>query len=141
MWINFKNMPVILKILTVHALACFLGLIFSVVPHGSFSIDGHIATYREWWSSGNGVRLSVVGIILPTSGYFMLKRITVSRVVYLGALTLALILSDSTGLVPSMIFVLIVAAYLYIRKPVEEYFTSNKILVAEGKNNNAPQHS
>ena len=133
MWLNFKSMPVVLKFLTFHALACCFFLVGSIVPHNSFSMDGKTVSYAVWWSLGVGAVASVIGIILPLAGFLLLKKYSYARPTYIAALVIAFI--SPAGFVsfsnygfdyyaPSFVLVLAISAYLYFRKPVKEYFAS-----------------
>ena len=133
-------MPLLLKLLTAHALSCIIFLIGSVAPHDSFSVNGHVVTYAEWWSSGAGVYASLVGIALPVCAWLLLKRARHVRAVYFSALSIGLIspyllmeqLQNSgeryvLAAFGALIAVLIVW-YLYAKKSVQSYFASNMAL-------------
>ena len=74
MWENFRDMPTGLKFFAAQALAGLLFIFGSVVPHKSFSIDGRSVTYSEWWSSGVGIYVSVLGAVLAIAGYLILSK-------------------------------------------------------------------
>lgn len=135
MWENFKSMPLLLKFLTAHSIACFFFIIGSLIPHNSFSINGVHVSYAQWWQSGAGILTSFVGLILPFGGYLMLKQHRLARIIYLSALITSLTItyiplkgkiSFIETFIPSIILFILVACYLYFRKPVILYFCSNK---------------
>jgi hypothetical protein len=140
MWGNFKSMPKLLKFLTAQAIACVVFFIGSVIPHGAFSIDSHPVTYYEWWGSGAGPYAAIIGILLPLSGWLMLKRSCYARPCYLGTLVVGLVLpyllfkqfraSESAyGLAAiGTATVAAVAWYLYRKETARDYFSSNKAL-------------
>ena len=105
----------------------FLG---SVIPHSSFSIAGNPVTYAEWWRSGIGAFASLVGFLMPVSGWLMLRKIRFSRAIYLAALALPLVgpylfWQQYKEAMFNMFFMLLIGLYLYLRAPVVEYFGSN----------------
>ncbi len=135
---NFNKMPSPLRFLTVHALISSVFFIFSVipvVPVSFFGISSRRVSYAEWWSSGLGISASIIGIILPISGYMLLSRNKYARVTYISSIVFACILYPLLifGLqgesIISLILVLvailgILSAYLYLNKSVKSYFTS-----------------
>jgi hypothetical protein len=130
MWSNFKAMPLLMKWVTAHALLCFGLLISSLVPHDSFSIDGHHVSYSEWWSSGAGPFASLLGVIMPFAAYLLLVRARCARITYLAALSIGLILPyiywRQFGLASFGMFVIgLIGWYLYGKKTVQKYFSSN----------------
>ena len=126
-WENFKSMPVLLKFLTAHAFACFAFLLVSVIPNNSFSIDGHAASYAEWWSSGAGPFASLLGLVGPIIGVLLVTKSQNARPAYLGFLALGLIVPYPVMGVPAMALAGVVVAcavafYLYKWQSVHSYF-------------------
>jgi hypothetical protein len=132
---NFNKMPTLLKFLTAHALAMSAAL-FSVIPVFSFGIGNKPVSYAEWWSSGAGISASIIGIVLPISGYMLLDRNKHARIVYIGSIVF------SCFLCPLLIFglhdvftmsnisvvastICIFSVYLYLNKSVKSYFVSS----------------
>ena len=130
MWANFSAMPSLLKFLTAHSLASFVLLVASVVPNSSFAIDGHPVSYSEWWSSGAGPLASLLGVILPISGYLLLKGHPMARVTYLASISIALIgsllvLHQAVVAAFGKPMVAFAMWYLYRRSDVVAYLASN----------------
>jgi hypothetical protein len=130
MWASFKEMPTLLKFLTGHSLACIFLMILSIIPHNSFAIEGHSVSYAVWWSSGAGPFASLLGIIMPVSGYLLLQRSHRARISYLTALSVGLIapylLCGQFGLAAfGIALVAAIGWYLYGRQTVQTYFASN----------------
>jgi len=126
-WGNFISMPLLLKLLTVHALSCVLGLINSVFPRGTLHLYGHAATYAEWWSSGAGVYFAALGIAGPIVGVLFLRKSRYCRQAYLGFLILALVVPYVAAGSPAhtLITVAVICttmAYLYKWWATKEYF-------------------
>ena len=120
-------MPTLLKFLTAHAFACFALLVGSVVPHRSFSIDGHAVSYTEWWSSGVGPFASLLGIVGPIVGVLLATKSQKARPAYLGFLALGLIVPYPFMGVPAMalagvVVICAAAFYLYKWQPAQSYF-------------------
>ena len=74
MWKNFKSMPLILKLLTAHAISCIVFLIASIIPHSSFVMYGQSVTYSEWWGSGVGVYASILGTLMASAGFLLVTK-------------------------------------------------------------------
>jgi len=130
MWSALKAMPKLLKWICTHALLCGFFLLLSVIPHDSFSINGHHVSYAEWWSSGAGPFASFLGIVMPLSGYLLLSRSVYGRIAYLAALFVALVLPycyfGEFGMVLiGVLIVLLVSWYLFRKQSVIQYFSSN----------------
>jgi hypothetical protein len=125
LWINFKEMPVILKLLTFHAALCVIAL-FVVFPVGGYRMYGKDISYMEFWRSGAVLMTVLIGILLPASAYLMLKRSSIARPFYLGSMCLillsTLVLEITQGqfesVVPGALPLGSLTAYLYLRKPV-----------------------
>lgn len=130
MWLSFKEMPMLLKFITGHAIACVFLLLGSIIPHDSFSIDGQPVTYAVWWSSGAGPFASFLGVIMPATAYQLLKRLSRARSMYLVVLTIALVApylywGQLQIAAIDMAIVGLFAWYLYGAKSVQHYFSSH----------------
>jgi hypothetical protein len=130
MWSNFSAMPGLLKFLTAHALGMSVLLVASVVPHDSFVMYGQPVSYAEWWRSGAGPFASLLGIILPISAIFFLRRDSRGRIIYLASLSIAMIVPYFIHRKPASaaIGVLLVTFgiwYLYRKATVVAYFTTS----------------
>jgi len=125
-------MPLILKFLTVHAVACLFFLVSSIFPHNSFSVEGATVTYLEWWSSGAGMLATIFGTLLPLSGYLFLKRASIARLFYLSSMLIAFyspafFIAGSRYpvgyYISGLLVVLLIGGYLYLGKTARAYFT------------------
>jgi hypothetical protein len=130
MWSAFKAMPKLLKWICAHALLCGFFLLGSVIPHDSFSINGHHVSYAEWWSSGAGPFASLLGTVMPLTGYLLLSRSAYGRIAYLAVLSVALVLpycylGEFWLALFGVLVVLLISWYLFRKKSVIEYFASN----------------
>ena len=128
MWANFKSMPRFLKFLTAQAGSCFVFFVCSVVPNHSFSVDGHIVTYSQWWSSGAGPLASSLGVIGPFVAWLLLQKSQHARAWYLGFLALGFVAPYPFlgPLAYGLLGVLVAGAgafYLYRWQSVQVYFT------------------
>lgn len=139
LWENFKKMPLILKFLTIHALACLFFLVSSIFPHNSFSVEGRAVSFLEWWTSGAGMLASIFGILLPLSGFLLIKRAPLARLFYLSSMFIGFFSPmffldgskyPSVYYLSSLAIVLLIAGYLFFGKTSKEYFTSKEGLHA-----------
>ncbi len=133
MWTNFKDMPFLLKLMTLHALTAII-MILGALPGGSHILNGQAVTYQEWIRSGTGVTSIVNAVLLPLCGVLFLRKQSRSRHLYLGVLIVNLALTffffDFGLFGPSIIYFYAVSAaliagigaYLFSRRPVKEYF-------------------
>ncbi len=137
MWVNFKKMPLILKFLTVHALACLFFLLSSVFPHISSILEGRTITLIEWWTSGAGLLATLFGTLLPFSGFLFLKRAAISRFFYLNSMLIAFyspaFFMDGSKYplgyyFSSLLIVLLIGGYLYFGKTSKAYFSPEENL-------------
>lgn len=136
LWKNFREMPWLLRLLTMQALIMVFFLVGSIFPVWSFGISGKSVTYEEWWSSGAGIFASVIGILFPISGYLLLNKNKYARPVYIGSIILMFLcqvavfgLGDQSLLSVFIVILIVVclfSAYLYLSKSVKEFFVSNK---------------
>ena len=67
-------MPKLLRFMTALALACTMFFVMSVVPYSSFAIDGHPVSQAQWWSSGAGPFVSLLGLLGLVSGGALLVK-------------------------------------------------------------------
>lgn len=130
---EFKQMPLLLKFFTVHALACFLFLIAALIPGIPFNYNGEVISFTEIWSSGVGIFTVYVGLVMPFCGWLMLNRKAYSRIIYLFVLASVLIVpyiywSEKGGIIFGVVLTTLIAAYMYGMPSVRIYFASNKAL-------------
>ena len=141
---EFKQMPILLKFITVHALACFIFLIAALVPGIPFNFNGEEMSYAEIWSSGVGVFTAYAGLVMPFCGWLMLNRKVYSRIIYLSVLSSVLIVPyiywmQKGGIIFGIILTALIAAYLYGMPSVRKYFASNKALNSQPSAAGTPQ--
>jgi hypothetical protein len=128
-------MPTLLKFLVAHALAMSVAFIFSVIPVFTFEIGKKPVSYAEWWSSGAGISASIIGIVLPISGYILLNRNKHARIIYIGSIVFSCFLcpllifglhdeSIVSNISVIVAIISIFSAYLYLNKSVKSYFVS-----------------
>lgn len=127
MWVNFKSMPLLLKFLTAHALACFAFFVTTLVPSSSFVLNGHHVSFSTWWSSGVGFFASLVGVVGLAVGLLLLTKWRHARIAYLGFLILVLVVPYPIVGHPALALVGLatvgaLALYLYRRQSIQCYF-------------------
>jgi hypothetical protein len=130
---EFKQMPILLKFFTVHALACFLFLIVALIPGIPYNFNGEVMSFSEIWSSGVGIFTTYVGLVMPLCGWLMLNRKAYSRIIYLFVLASVLIMPyiywmEKGGIIFGVVITALIAAYMYGMPSVRKYFASNKAL-------------
>ena len=129
---GFKEMPVLLKFLTVHALACFLFIIAALVPAIPFSFNGEVISITEIWSSGIGIFTVYISLVMPFCAWLMLNRKAYSRIIYLLVLSSVMIgpyvyWKEKVGVIFGVIFVSLVTVYMYGMPSVRKYFASKNV--------------
>jgi hypothetical protein len=120
-------MPILLKFLTAHALACFAFLVVSVIPSNAFAINGRHVSYAVWWSSGAGAFASLLGLAGLGVGVLLLSKWRHARIAYLGFLALAMVVPYPVVGHPGLALVGLavvgaVALYLYRKRTTQCYF-------------------
>ncbi len=130
-----KQMPRMLKLLTVF---CFAGVLFAVgaaTPGGNFTINGRAVTYSEFWRSGAGPLFVLIGVILPITGYAFVKRKSWGRFLFAGllvAINIATMVMDEfmtaelvspSDFVWSLASMALLVWYLFFKQSVKDYFT------------------
>jgi hypothetical protein len=127
MWQNFKEMPLLLKFLTFYSVFCIFFFISSAVPFFNYFVNGVKVTYSEWWSSGMGLVTTIMGLVMPYTGYLFLHRHKYAREVYLSVFFgLALLRGTQFGfqlefMIGVVAFILLMGLYLYGRDSVQIY--------------------
>jgi hypothetical protein len=127
MWTNFWAMPKLLRLMTVHALACAMFFVMSVVPNGSFAIDGHPVSQAQWWSSGAGPLASLLGLLGLASGAALLIKSKRARLLYLAFLVAGLVapypfLGNPWLCLIGVPLVVVAGLYLYKVRVTVSYF-------------------
>lgn len=128
---KFKEMPIMLKFITAHALACVLFLVAALVPGIPFYFNGKEMTFSEVWYSGIGVFTIYVSIAMPVCGVLILKRVSNARVIYLAVLCSVLIVpyiywKNTEGIIFGVATACFIAAYMFGMPSARNYFASNK---------------
>ncbi|MCE2029374.1 hypothetical protein [Sessilibacter corallicola] len=126
---NFISMPIILKCITIHAVACFMFLVGSVVPHDNFSVNGQSITYSEWWFSGAGFSAFIMGLFMPFAAWHILNKTKYSRHIYISMLFSSLSVpylfyDQPNAIIYNLIITGIICWYLFCNKSAAAYFVS-----------------
>lgn len=136
---NFKGMPFILKILTTCVLAIPIFLLATLNMGGKIEVAGKPITNLEWWSSGAGVIILLVGILMVTASTLLLKKSPFGRPMYIFGFFLLtfsepLILKLTTNSIPPAVIsgcifnalvVVAIALYFWLHKDVKKYFSTS----------------
>lgn len=127
---SFKAMPIALRLISFF---CFFGILFagSILPFGHFYINDEEVSYKEFWTSGVGLEMFLIGLLLPTCGYGFLKKRHWSRLLFLivvfWTMFIVPILHNITPIFHlNQVFNLFVMGllvwYLYFKSTVKQYF-------------------
>ena len=129
-----KQMPFILKLLTV---LCFAGVLFPVgaaIPGDGFTINGQQVSQAEFWRLGAGPLFVLVGIVFPITGYAFAQRKSWGRHLFTGFLfvdNIAMLIAGQfvpvyrmrpVDLIQYPIFMALLVWYLFFKQSVREYF-------------------
>jgi len=130
MWQSFRSMPLLLKFLTFHALACCVFFVGVVVPNDSFKVDGRAIPFDELWSSGLAFFVAFVGLALPLAGVLLLRRASLARHFYIGVLVIGavmpcLFMRDYVFAAMSVAVIGLLAWYVFDSPSAQAYFASN----------------
>ena len=131
-WLNFKEMPTILKFLTFHGLMAVIALPVSIIPFDNFEVNGVKITFRQFWADGYGAFTIFIGFAFPACAILFLKKHKYARLAYIttwivGSTLSVLIMPGNRNAIVeySLIIgvpVLLIASYLYLRDSVRKYF-------------------
>ncbi len=136
MWSNFKAMPLFMKLLTLHGSMFFVGAITSLFSIGGFSIAGKEVTYKEWWSSGEGIEFFLVSMGMGLGAICLLLKYRYARIVYFGAwsgIIFSMIISDPALLgrpewvITLVLFLSLIYWYFFHKKTVQLYFGAGNL--------------
>lgn len=131
---NFKQMPLVLKILTLSFIAGLAFLTETLVPGSTILVFGRNIAVRQWWASGVGAACVAVVVLLGLSSILMIRRAQIGRCVYVVGLVLGVVSLIVAGhtfesghyLVPAIVsngvLTCVVACYLYFSANVRRYF-------------------
>ncbi len=133
MYKAFKDMPVLLKFITMHSFASLVLFLDAIIPGIPLFINGEDLNPHELWSRGLGELQVVFGISMPLVGFLFLKRWHPARLVYILLISCVLVvfpyvhLQDFAITIFGVILTCIMIVYLFFNKKVNAYFrkTSN----------------
>ena len=127
---NFKEMPLLLKMMAIHSGFCLLAAIIVLIPRDSFGIDDRSVSYAEWISSGTGPTLSALTFLLAAAGFLLLKKRRIGCYIYLacfgGLLTIYPALkSDYSSAIFGLVIASALGIYLFKNAQVRAYLAPN----------------
>ena len=130
-YLKIKEIPFLLRFLII----CFvivgpLLVLASIIPIGSYSVNGAEMSFQNFWSSGYALIMMGVGLLITVLAYGLYKRKKWSRHLFIGAYIISyihsLIFSEEqfdTGVIfATMIMCSLPIWYLYFKKSVRKYF-------------------
>jgi hypothetical protein len=133
---NFFEMPRWLKLLT---LGGFAALIMAILkPLSGFGVFGEHIDLSNWWRSGAGFAFVLPAVVVGISALLLLLRHQSGRIFYVVG-WIAMSVGAYIGvhleqinpdmLVPGLAFngaiAIVIALYLYLSKPVKQYFVGS----------------
>ncbi len=129
MYQAFKEMPILLKFMTVHALACFIFFLASVIPGIPISFNGEVMESQQLWAKGVGLYAMVIGLVMPVIGVLFLRRWQYCRQVYSVALLSVLVFpfvlwQELTSVIFGVALSCAIIGYLFINGQARAYFSS-----------------
>lgn len=132
---NLSTMPPLLQLLTASTLTVPALVMYSVVPGVSITILDQQVSLSQWWTSGAGLILLIVGFLTVFSAVLMLLRSRYGRPAYIvswiiinlsGGCVVNLLGIKSANLTPivagNLALTIIIALYLYKNAAVKNYF-------------------
>jgi hypothetical protein len=133
---NFKQMTMLLKLLTLSAIAPLLFAANSMFPNTVLVVFGKSIASSTWWASGAGSVALFVAILTSCSAVLMLRRARYARLTYIFALVATTVSVPfvahvtethestfvSTSLAVDCVLTALIAIYLYSSRSVQAYF-------------------
>lgn len=128
--LQMKLMPLFLRFITTLCLGGILFIIGPLCPIGNFTINDQPVTFIEFWNTGAGPIMLILGILLFTSGIGILKYKKWGRNLfifsYIFAFISSMLIFKSIGnfysALASLFFLIFVYAYLFLNRKVSACF-------------------
>lgn len=129
MYQAFKEMPTLLKFITVHALACFVFFLAAVIPGIPITFNGEVMTSQQLWAKGVGLPIVVIGLAMPVIGVLFLRRWKYCRQVYSVALMSVMVVpfmlwQELASVIFGVVLSCAIIGYLFINGQARAYFSS-----------------
>ena len=128
MYSAFKEMPMLLKFLTAHALVCLVFFFAAVIPGIPITFNGEVMESQELWGKGVGLPTAAVGLVFPFCGILMLRKWAYARQAYLLVFFSVMVVpyliwKELPSLIIGLVISVAIAAYLYKEKKACAYFS------------------
>jgi hypothetical protein len=128
--VSFQAMPIALRWISFF---CFFGILFagSVFPFWKFHLNGEVVSYKEFWASGVGLEMFLLGLLLPMCGFGFLKKRNWSRLLFLIVVFWTVFITPALhdiapifhlNQVLNLLVLCSLVWYLYFKSSVKEYF-------------------
>ena len=129
MYQSFKNMPMILKFITVHAIACFIFFVAAVIPGTPITYNGEVMASQELWAHGVGLHIVAIGIAMPVMGMLFLQRWLYSRQLYSITFIFLMVFpfvlwQELYSAIFSAVISCVIITYLFLNRQACAYFSS-----------------
>jgi len=126
-YFRIKEMPLILRIFIFPASCIGLfAVLGSLLPIGTYHIEGRQAAYSEWWESGNALIFTIFGILLGLSSIGFFRKRGWASYLFIFALIFPTICNyrqlTIEIIIASGLFYSIIATYLFFKQSMQQYF-------------------
>lgn len=82
-------MPLLLRFIFIVSIGGIFLAVFSVFNINSYQINGQGVTYKEVWSSGLGLSMTITGLVLFISGIGIFRKKKWARITFLSTVFMA----------------------------------------------------
>ena len=129
MYQAFKEMPTLLKFITVHALACFVFFVAAVIPGIPITFNGEVMESQELWAKGIGLPTVAIGLAMPALGVLFLRRWQYCRQLYSVVLVSVMVVpvilwQELLSIIFGAVLSCAIIGYLFINRQSRAYFGS-----------------
>jgi hypothetical protein len=129
MYQAFKEMPTLLKFMTVHTLACFVFFLAAVIPGIPITFNGEVMESQQLWAKGVGLPAVAIGLSMPVIGILFLQRWQYCRQVYSVALVSVMVVPfvlwhEQPSIIFGVVLSCAIIGYLFINGKARAYFSS-----------------
>jgi membrane protein CcdC involved in cytochrome C biogenesis len=128
---SFRQMPFLLKFLTILGCGGTLFIIVPFIPFANFEIEGKAVDINEFWNSGAAIGFILTGILLVIFTYKTILKNQLGRLFFIFAWCLACFnpyafrmgyILDWGYMMNSLIPLGFWSWYLYLKKSVQVYY-------------------
>lgn len=150
MWKNFKEMPIILRALTVSVLVIYLFIFVSLSPYNLIIVNNVHITNVQWWKNGMGTLTFLNAVLMTIASILMLRRSLYGRLFFIIGFGLLNVINfyihtvfagigieisrasyaHLASVVSDVVLMLLLTFYLWKSEKVNKYFANESIHTA-----------